>query len=196
MITPFFEKIDGWSAYGDQGALLDVILRRTEGKECIRVAEIGVYKGRMTAMWNVMLYNWTLLHAPMRYEYDAIDHFEGSAEHAKDVDYYGLTLQNLEPLMAVLPTTSNKLEVIKNESLRQCATYPDDFFDIVYIDASHEYESVLADIRAWYPKVKAGGYICGDDYTPGWPGVVQAVNSVFENRIETVGSQQWLVLKH
>lgn len=37
-------------------------------------------------------------------------------------------------------------------------------FDFVYIDAKHDYRSVMNDLRAWYPKVKPGGIIAGHDY--------------------------------
>ena len=40
----------------------------------------------------------------------------------------------------------------------------DEYFDLVYIDATHLYKSTLADLRAYFPKVKKGGIICGDDY--------------------------------
>lgn len=37
-------------------------------------------------------------------------------------------------------------------------------FAFVYIDASHNYESVAADITAWMPRVRKGGLLCGHDY--------------------------------
>ena len=63
----------------------------------------------------------------------------------------------------------------------------------MYIDASHEYEYVIEDIKHWLPKVKKGGIICGDDYISGWPGVIQAVNEVFDDKVNVVGGQQWWV---
>lgn len=36
--------------------------------------------------------------------------------------------------------------------------------DMVYIDADHDYNSVLKDIIAWTPKVKYDGILAGDDY--------------------------------
>ena len=40
----------------------------------------------------------------------------------------------------------------------------DQTFDMIYIDADHEYNSVKNDISLWFPKVKPGGIICGHDY--------------------------------
>lgn len=73
-------------------------------------------------------------------------------------------------------------------------------FDLVYIDASHECESVKADIEAWLPHVREGGIICGhdfDSYTTGgelmYPGVRQAVEEIFGDDFERPrpGSSIW-----
>ena len=64
----------------------------------------------------------------------------------------------------------------------------------MYIDASHDYQSVKNDIESWITKVKPGGIICGDDYINGWPDVIRAVNEVFsKNKISIIGNQQWYV---
>ena len=48
--------------------------------------------------------------------------------------------------------------------------------DLIYIDAAHEYEAVSADMKAFWPLVKPGGIMLGDDYDgTSWPGVVRAV---------------------
>ena len=175
----FYETIDGFSTDLEQGELLRIILSNIDTKKILNIAEIGVYKGRGTSLWNVELINKNL-----NYNYYAIDHFMGSNEHDKSVNYYNLTLENLQPIL-------NRINLIKNDSISESQNYPDNFFDIVYIDASHEYEYVLKDIKNWLPKVKIGGIICGDDYIGGWPGVIQGVNEVFGNKIKTVGNQQW-----
>jgi cephalosporin hydroxylase len=38
------------------------------------------------------------------------------------------------------------------------------YFDWIYLDGDHSYEAVLADLSAWFPKVKIGGKIVCDDY--------------------------------
>ena len=50
--------------------------------------------------------------------------------------------------------------------------------DLVHIDAGHEYESVRADIEAFWPVLRAGGILLGDDYSGSWPGVVTAAREL------------------
>lgn len=45
--------------------------------------------------------------------------------------------------------------------------------DLIYLDASHDTESVYADLCAWYPFVQGHGILCGDDWT--WDSVRIAV---------------------
>lgn len=59
----------------------------------------------------------------------------------------------------------------------KCAAVSKDF---VFIDASHDYESVSADIKAWLPAVRSGGMIAGHDFnTVDNQGVVRAVHDIF-----------------
>jgi predicted O-methyltransferase YrrM len=177
----FYKNIDGFSSEIEQGELLKTVLPIIKN-DIIKIAEIGVYKGRATSMWNVMLINENI-----NYEYYAIDHFLGSLEHDNTVDYYSITKENLKPII-------DKINLIKNDSVSESLNYSDGYFDLIYIDASHEYESVKEDINVWLPKLKKGGVICGDDYINGWPGVVIAVNEIFgENNINIVGGQQWWI---
>ena len=50
-------------------------------------------------------------------------------------------------------------------------------FDVIYIDAKHDYNSVKADIKAWEPHITK--FITGHDYRKNkFPGVIRAVNEV------------------
>lgn len=59
--------------------------------------------------------------------------------------------------------------------------------DFVYVDARHDFESVLEDLDQWFPKVRPGGVLAGHDYLDGrFPegefGVKSAVDSFFGAR--------------
>jgi predicted O-methyltransferase YrrM len=180
----FFETIDGWSSLQDQGSLINIILNKLDTKNKLKIVEIGVYKGRGTAIWNVELINQNI-----DYEYYAIDNFKGSAEHVQSgiEPRYEEAVANLKPI-------EHKIQLIEADSIEASKTYKNNYFDIIYIDAAHDYESVKNDITAWLPKLKLGGIISGDDYIAGWPGVVQAVDEIFaSDTINTVGNQQWYV---
>lgn len=62
------------------------------------------------------------------------------------------------------------------DSVDMAMSFPLASVDIVFLDADHSYEAVIADILAWMPRVKPGGLLCGHDYHhPHYPGVKRAV---------------------
>jgi len=56
------------------------------------------------------------------------------------------------------------VEIVREESVKAVSSCPDGYFDWVYIDGDHRYLEVKKDLEMWWPKVKEGGYLCGDDY--------------------------------
>ena len=44
------------------------------------------------------------------------------------------------------------------------AEFADGFFDWIYVDAGHTYEHVSRDVRTWWPKLRRGGMLSGDDF--------------------------------
>lgn len=58
----------------------------------------------------------------------------------------------------------SKFDLFRADSLTAVRFVPDESLDFVYIDANHHYKECLADIEAWYPKVRSGGIISGHDF--------------------------------
>jgi predicted O-methyltransferase YrrM len=73
-----------------------------------------------------------------------------------------------------------RARLIREKSWLAADQFDDESCDLVYIDGDHTYDGVVKDLAAWYPKVKKGGIICGDDI--GWPGVKKAVDEFFIRR--------------
>jgi hypothetical protein len=72
----------------------------------------------------------------------------------------------------------------------------DNTLDLVFIDALHDYESVMQDISLWWPKVRKGGVLAGHDFNHKWPGVERAVADHFNLMGVGVGFDSvWYVLK-
>lgn len=69
--------------------------------------------------------------------------------------------------------------------------------DLIYIDAGHEYPEVRRDIELYWPLLRAGGALLGDDFSPKWPGVMQAVKefAVAQGLTAQVSDQKWLLLR-
>lgn len=61
----------------------------------------------------------------------------------------------------------SRSEVRRRESVVAAGELPPRSLDFVYIDASHDYDSVAADIAAWAERVRAGGLLMGHDYYDG-----------------------------
>lgn len=55
---------------------------------------------------------------------------------------------------------------------------PQLWFDVVFVDAAHDYESVKADAAAAHQAVDPDGVLIFHDYCSTWPGVVQAVDEL------------------
>ena len=77
--------------------------------------------------------------------------------------------------------------IIKELSVDAAKIFQDEFFDFVYIDAAHDVDNVLKDLKAWYPKVKKGGVFAGHDYYDGFVHLKnEKIDEYVEHRVKTV----------
>jgi predicted O-methyltransferase YrrM len=65
--------------------------------------------------------------------------------------------------------------------------------DFVFIDSSHDYDSVLKDLIAWYIKVRVGGLFCGHDLN--LTGVRDALNDFGIEYKESGVDNVWYIEK-
>ena len=65
------------------------------------------------------------------------------------------------------------MECLRGDSADSAKHFADGSVDFVYVDASHEYKDVTKDLDAWWPKLKSGAVLAGDDWQ--FEGVERAV---------------------
>lgn len=70
------------------------------------------------------------------------------------------------------------------------------YFDLIFIDALHDYEHVKQDIALWWPKVRVGGILAGHDFNHKWPGCERAVAESFDlMQVGVAPDSVWFVMK-
>jgi hypothetical protein len=142
------------------------------------IAELGVFKGEFSQI---------IFDKCIPKELVLIDLWEGKNIMSGDVDgnniqkFNGTTLHT-----SVIDKFSQNKNVIihRGYTTKVLEQYPDNHFDLIYIDADHSYTGCKSDLEISYLKVKNGGYIMGHDYEQNFEksknlynfGVNQAVN--------------------
>jgi len=138
-------------------------------------AEIGVRKG-----W----YSWRLCRNIPNLKLKCVDPWLAFRRNSQDkMDYY---FEYAKKLLAPYDA-----EIIKKTSEEAAKDVSDGSLDFVFIDAMHEYDSVLQDITLWTPKVRVGGIVSGHDYSKPnrYNGVVGAVKEYTMSH----GIDEWYV---
>lgn len=88
----------------------------------------------------------------------------------------------------------NRSRFYRMDTIKAADEIDDNSLDFVFIDADHSYRSVLADIKAWMPKVRNSGYITGHDCE--LPEVKKALVEIFgKNGYDTAQDEVWYVKK-
>lgn len=144
-----------------------------------RILEIGVAYGYHADFMCSILPGITYIGVdPYQANYDPNDIFCYDVQRLFDaVDSQNAMDRLFNAVSSNLEKFQGRASLIREKSWLAADRFQDESFDLVYIDGDHTYEGVVKDLAAWYPKVKKGGVICGDDI--GWPGVKQAVDEFF-----------------
>ena len=129
--------------------------------------EIGTWKGKSAAFMAVEIIN-----SGKDIKFDCVDTWQGSEEHQEgqaNEDSDVINNRLFEVFTDNMKPVEGYYNPIRATSLEAASLYEDGSLDFVFIDASHDYENVKADIAAWAPKVRPGGYLAGHDFNPATP---------------------------
>jgi predicted O-methyltransferase YrrM len=146
--------------------------------------EVGTWKGRSAAFMAVEIIN-----SEKNIKFDCVDDWlEVKKEESHPKRPYQLWetfLNNIEPV-------KNIINPIRMKSIEACKLYKNETLDFIFIDAAHDYNNVISDIKSWYPKLKKGGIIAGHDYGNGHVGVEKAVDEFFKGKNLSFSEVCWL----
>jgi hypothetical protein len=139
--------------------------------------ELGAWKGRSTCFMGVEIAN-----SGKSIEFWTVDTWLGSPGETgyEDCDLEGGTL--FEAFSANIKPVAQHVRPIRADTVEAAAQFADSSIAFLYLDASHTYDGVMRDLHAWFPKMKIGGTIAGDDWCNeqgGQLGVRNAVNDFF-----------------
>lgn len=154
-------------------------------------AEIGVHRGVLSERLLKNIPGLTLIMVdpwcPDAYAGKGDD----AASPEKMRDYIENHAENYQAALDAVKPYGGRYRILNKMSVH-ASRYFDDDFDFVFIDGAHDYDSVMEDIKAWLPKVKKGGWLCGHDYGV-FDGVKKAVDEMFGKLVEVDSDFTWFV---
>lgn len=177
----FYESIPGWFDFDN---IYQVMVQLAD--DGAHFVEVGSWKGKSAAYMCVEIAN-----SNKKIKFDCVDIWTGAGaigEYDADKSVQDQTLYE-EFNNNLLPVKSFYTP-IKEWSDKAASQYADNSLDFVFIDAGHSYENAHADIQAWLPKVKTGGFLAGHDYGSA-PGVNRAVNELLTGF--DVDKNSWII---
>ena len=147
----------------DHRYVLPKMLRRYLGDVSLGI-EVGVAFGSMVVALLEEFPKLTMYAADPYIPYDATDGM--SMDQGRMDDMYNFTNNRLQ---------GDRVKFMRTTSAEAAKIVKDGSLDFAFIDARHQYDSVLEDNSLWYPKIRSGGILSGHDYCSYWPGVQKAV---------------------
>lgn len=159
-----------------------------------RVAEIGVLIGKLSEYLLVnsdciltMVDSWAPIEAQPQ-SYKATNDEHSTHDQAR------CDLHRKEATQRVA-RFGDRVRILWAPSVSATLAVDDGSLDMVFLDADHSYEGVKADLAAWLPKVKPGGWIGGHDFANTDRrfkfGVDAAVREAFGEDVELDANFTW-----
>ncbi len=123
-----------------------------------RMAEIGVYRGDFAAF--------VLQHCPSLTTYYMIDPWRHLNDWNKPANHDDSVLgAYLEEVKAKTGFAAAKRIILRGKTTEVIDQITDGDLDLAYIDGDHTLKGITIDLIRVYPKVRVGGFVCGDDFT-------------------------------
>lgn len=186
-ITNYTPDIHGWMDPSFASIIANIVNNRVR-TERITIIEVGSWKGRscITIANTLKQLGFTDIIII------AVDTWLGAPEFwtwGLNDPMRGLSLNITNGLPTVFYTFTKNVKYFKHDDIvapfpissmqaAEVLEYHNIKADLIYVDASHEYDAVIQDIITYWNLLKTGGTMIGDDYMPNWPGVIKAVDEL------------------
>ena len=121
----------------------------------IKGCEVGVWKGHTSEQILTAL---PKLHLTM---VDSWSYFGTQMSNVKGQQQVDDAMQEA---IDITSFATGRTTICHRTSKQAVELFDDSWFDFIYIDADHKYESIKEDINLWWPKIKKGGLFMGHDY--------------------------------
>ncbi|AUX19863.1 hypothetical protein SOCEGT47_003160 [Sorangium cellulosum] len=159
------DPVQGWFSE-EAGLAYRALVRSIHGGAMV---EVGSWKGLSTAyVGRLAARRGVALHC--------VDAWEGSSD-AYAARYSALLAAEDVPgaFEANMEALGLRPIVHRLASTDAAARFAEASLDLVFLDASHDAAAVLADLEAWWPRLKPGAILAGHDHNEEHAGVLEAV---------------------
>ena len=184
-----FDKIEGHFELDRGAKVYDEISGKLPNNA--NIVELGCYLGKSTYYLIQKLKE-----RDLKFNLDVVDVFENKLSTDNNSKYKEDFLNTFKKNMG--SDLSYIRNIHKNLTHNAVNLYKDNSLDFIYVDASHREKDVLNDILLWFPKLKSGGTMAGDDWQK--VGVRNAVVKVILNSDKCKDchphSQKWSKYKY
>lgn len=155
-----WDQIQGWFDFAD--IYQNRIDAAADGAHFV---EVGSWLGKSTVFMASKIRQ-----SGKAIKFDCVDNWQGGSD--KENGWAGKTsIERMNrDLFAEFMGNLARCEVtdvvtpIRSDSSEAAGRYADGSLDFVFIDADHSEAAVACDLRAWWPKIKPGGWLAGHDY--------------------------------
>ena len=149
--------VDGSSqrkAMAHADALIYRMVGAAQGNGHLCGVEVGVLRGNLsrrllTYLPDLLLY--------------MVDSWPGGNDGKSTVGGHLGGRKDRATALEVTEFAADRRVVLQGDSRTMALEVPDGALDFAFLDAAHDYDNIAADIKAWAPKVRPGGLVCGHD---------------------------------
>lgn len=145
-----------------------------------RILEIGSFRGASTTAFGHAIKDTSseIYCLDCWHDYHGQGFFNGVLPEAQPTDH-----DILRAFLANTAFLGEQIRILKGASQQFRDLLPNRFFDLVFIDAAHDYKNVVNDIVIGLDALAPGGMLCGHDYHSDGQDVIRAVDDLITYNI-------------